>query len=137
MHFQYILYIWILLASAAVTTALGIYACQHCTLPGATPFTVLMGAAVVWLLANALEMADTDLPTKLFWANIQYLCYVTLLVAWLALSLQYTRRDEWLTCRNLALLSIEPLITVALVWINPLHGLMRRGVHLDTAGPSS
>jgi len=114
---------------------LGIYAWRQRTVSGATPFAVLMLVAVIWSLTNALEMAGTDLPTKLFWANVQYLCYVTLPVAWLALSLQYTRRDEWLTRRNLVLLTIEPLITLALVWTNELHGLMRRDVHLDTAGP--
>jgi len=56
-------------------------------------------------------------------------------LAWLALILQYTGQDEWLTRRNLALLMIEPLITVVLVWTNPLHGLMRQNVHLDTASP--
>jgi len=39
-----------------------------------TPFVILMLVAMVWSLANALEMAGTDLPTKLFWANVQYLC---------------------------------------------------------------
>jgi PAS domain S-box-containing protein len=135
MHFQYIPYIWILLASAVVAAALGVYAWRHRAVPGATPFAVLMSASVVWTLANGLEMAGTDLPTKLFWANVQYLCYVILPLAWLALTLQYTGRKEWLTRRNLALLSIEPLITVALVWINDLHGLMRRNIYLDTAGP--
>jgi PAS domain S-box-containing protein len=135
MHFQYIPYIWILLVSAIITAALGIYTWRQRAVPGGTPFACLMLLAVVWSLANALEMAGTDLPTKLFWANVQYLCYVTLPVTWLALSLQYTRRDKWLTHRNLALLMIEPLITAVLVWTNPLHGLMRRGVHLDTTGP--
>jgi PAS domain S-box-containing protein len=135
MHFQYIPYVWLLLASAVVSAALGIYAWRQRAVPGAIPFAVLMLLAVVWALTNALEMAGADLPTKLFWANVQYLCYVTLPVAWLALSLQYTHRDHWLTRRNLALLTIEPLITLALVWTNDLHGLMRRGIHLDTAGP--
>jgi hypothetical protein len=87
MHFQYIPYIWILLVSAVVTAALGIYAWRHRDVSGAASFAVLMLAALVWSLANALEMAGTDLPTKLFWANVQYLCYVTLPVAWLALAL--------------------------------------------------
>ena len=135
MHFQYIPYIWLLLASAAVAAALGIYAWRHRTVPGATPFAVLMLVVVVWSLANALEMAGTDLPTKIFWANVQYLCYGAIPVAWLALALQYTGRGGWLTRSRLAWLAIEPLITVLLVWTNDLHGLMRRNVHLDTAGP--
>jgi len=135
MHFQYIPYIWVLLVSAIVTAALGIYAWRRRTVPGGTPFVILMLVTVVWSLANALEMAGTDLPTKLFWANVQYLCYGAIPVAWLALTLQCTGRGEWLTRRNLALLSIEPLITVVLAWTNELHSLMRRNVHLDTAGP--
>jgi hypothetical protein len=58
MHFQYIPYLWVLLASAAVTAALGIYAWRHRTVPGATPFAILMLAAVVWALTNALEMGE-------------------------------------------------------------------------------
>ena len=135
MNFQYTPYVLLLLVSAAVTAALGVYAWRHRDVPGAASFAGLMLLAVVWALANALEMAGTDLPTKLLWANVQYLCYVTIPLAWLALSLEHTGRGEWLTRRNLALLSIEPLITVALVWSNDLHGLMRRNVHLDTAGP--
>jgi hypothetical protein len=135
MHFQYINYIWVVLASAAITAALGIYAWRHRAVPGATPFAILMLAAVVWALANALEMAGADLPTKLFWANVQYLCYGTVPAAWLVLTLQYVGRDQWLTRRRLVLLTIEPLIAVALVWTNDFHGLMRRDVHLDTTGP--
>jgi PAS domain S-box-containing protein len=135
MYFQYISYVWLLLASAVIMAALGIYAWRHRTVPGAAPFAVLMLMAVVWSLANGLEMAGADLSTKIFWANIQYPCYVTIPVAWLALTLQYIGRDEWLTRRRLAWLSIEPLLTVALVWTNDLHGLLRRNVYLDIGGP--
>jgi len=135
MHYQYVPYLWFLVASALISAVLGIHAWRHRTVPGATPFAFLMLVAVLWAVENALEMAGTDLPTKLFWANAQYLCYGALPIGWLALALQYTGRDRWLTRRNLALLSVEPLITVVLVWTNDLHGLMRRNVYLDTSGP--
>ncbi len=86
-------------------------------------------------MANALEMAGTDLPTKLFWANVQYLVYAALPLAWLALVLQYTGRGAWLTPRRLALLAVEPAITVVLAWTSEFHGLIRQNVYLDTAGP--
>jgi PAS domain S-box-containing protein len=135
MHFQYVPYIGVLLASAVITAALGVYSWRHRAVTGATSFTILMLVAVTWSLSNALEMAGTDLPTKLFWANVQYLCYVAGPMGWLVLALQYTGREQWLTRRNLALLAIVPLITVVLVWTNDLHGLMRRDVYLDTDGP--
>lgn len=135
MHFQYLPYLWVLVVSAVVTAAVGTYAWRHRSVPGATPFAALMLAAVVWALANGLEMAGTDLPTKLFWANVQYLSYAITPVAWLALALQYTDRGAGLTRRNLAGLFIVPAITVGLAWTNEFHGLLRRNVYLDIAGP--
>ena len=135
MHFQYIPYLWILIASAAVTTGVGLYAWRRRTVTGAVAFTILMLVATVWSLANALEMAGTDLPTKLFWANIQYLCYGALPVVWLILTLQYTGRSAWVTTRRVAWLSVEPLIVVILAWTNDAHGLIQRNIALDTSGP--
>jgi PAS domain S-box-containing protein len=135
MHFQYIPYIWILLVSAAIAAGFGIFAWHHRSVPGAVPFAILNLTAVVWAVANALEMAGTDLPTKIFWANVQYLCYGILPLAWLALVLQYTGRGAWLTRRRLVWLAVEPAIAVILVWTNAYHGLIRQDVYLDTAGP--
>jgi len=134
MHFHYTYYTWLLLASAVVAAGLLIYAWRHRTVPGATPFAVICLTAAVWAASNALEMAGTDLPTKLFWANVQYLVYATLPLAWLALVLQSTGRRAWLTPRRLVLLAIEPAITVVLAWTSELHGLIRQSVYLDTAG---
>lgn len=135
MHFQYIPYLWLLLASTAITAMLAIYAWRRRSVLGAAPFAVLMFLVALWSFANGLEMAGADLPTKLFWANVQYLSYTTIPVAWLALALQISGRGEWLTRRTLALLAIEPTVTVALAWTDPVHGLVRRGIHLDTADP--
>jgi PAS domain S-box-containing protein len=134
MHFQYIPYNWLLLISAAAAAGFGIYAWRHRSAAGAIPFALICLTVVVWAVANALEMAGTDLPTKLFWANVQYLCYGALPLAWLALALQHTGHGAWLTRRRLALLAVEPAITVALVWTNDMHGLIRQNVTLDIAG---
>ncbi|NOZ49102.1 MAG: PAS domain-containing sensor histidine kinase, partial [Chloroflexi bacterium] len=70
MQFQYLPYLWLLLASTAITTVLAIFAWRHRAVSGAPPFALLMFLAALWALANGLEMAGTDLPTKLFWANV-------------------------------------------------------------------
>jgi PAS domain S-box-containing protein len=134
MHFQYTSYIWLLLASAVVGAGLGVYAWRRRAVPGATPFAALCLVAVVWAVSNALEMAGTDLPTKLAWANVQYLVYASLPLTWLALVLQITGRGAWLTPRRLALLAVEPAITVVLAWTSGVHGLIRQNAYLDTAG---
>ncbi len=135
MHFQFISYAWVLLASAVVTAAVGFYAWRQRSVPGARPVAIISATAAVWSLANGLEMAGTDLSTKLFWANAQYACYGILPLASLALALHYAGREQWLTRRRLAWLAIIPAITLVWVWTDPLHGLMRQNVYLDTAGP--
>ena len=135
MHFQLISYVWVLLASALVTAAVGFYAWRQRGGPGARPVAAISATAAAWSLANALEMAGTDLPTKLFWANVQYACYGTLPLASLALALDYAGREQWLTRGRLARLAVVPIITLVLAWTDFPPGLVRQNVYLDTAGP--
>jgi len=137
MQFQYTPYIWVLLASAAVSAATAGFAWGRRREPGATPFVVLCVTAVLWSLANGLEMAGADLPTKLFWANVQYLCYGIVPLAMLALALQHSGHGGWLTRRRLIGLSLVPAAAFVGVWTNPYHGLMRQNVYLDMAGAFS
>lgn len=95
----------------------------------------MMLLVLIWTIGNALEMAGADLPTKIFWANLEYLGYSGVPLACLALALEYAGYGHWLTYRRLAGLAIIPLLTQAAVWTNPWHGLMRRNVYLDTSGP--
>jgi PAS domain S-box-containing protein len=137
MHYQYIRYSMVLLASATTATIVGLYALRYRRVPGGASFIILMFSGVVWSLANGLEMAGTDLRTKLVWANVQYLSYSLIPSVWLRLSMEYTGRGHVLTRRRLALLSVEPLLTVAFAWSNPLHGWIHRNVYLDTSGSFS
>ncbi len=135
MRFQYTPYLWLLIVPAAMTAGLGLYVWRRRAVTGAVTFATLMLIATAWSLANALEMAGADLPTQLFWANVQYLCYSALPLAWLVLVLQYTGRAEWATPRRMAWLGVEPLIAFVLAWTNDAHGLIRRNVALDLSGP--
>jgi diguanylate cyclase (GGDEF)-like protein/PAS domain S-box-containing protein len=128
-------YLGFLIFSAVLTASLGVYAWTQRGMPGAVPFMLLMFDASLWAIANALEMAGVTLSEKLAWANLQYLCYSTIPVLWLALALQFTGRQRWLTERLIFGLLIIPLITNILVWTDVLHGLVRYGFQLDTAGP--
>jgi PAS domain S-box-containing protein len=135
MRFQYTPYLWLLIVSAAITAGLGLYARRRRAVTGAVTFATLMLIATVWSLANALEMAGVDLPTQLFWANVQYLCYGAWAVAWLVLVLQYTGRGERVTPGRIAWLCVEPLIAFVLAWTNDAHGLIWRNVALVVSGP--
>ncbi len=105
------------------------------SVPGAKAFIALMCTSALWSGANALEMMGLDLPTKLFWANVQYIAYNSLVISWLIMALQFTGRGWWLTRRRYILLLIIPVLTVIVAWTNQWHGLLRQDVHLDISGP--
>jgi diguanylate cyclase (GGDEF)-like protein/PAS domain S-box-containing protein len=135
MNWQYTPYMLPLFATMAVSATIALYAWRRRPAPGAAPFALLMVALAWWSLGYALEMGSADLSTKVLWTNIQYLGVLAVPATWLALVLQYSGRGKWLTRRTLALLAIEPLVTLLLIWTNDLHGLFRSGVRLDTSGP--
>ncbi len=134
MKFQYIPYLIPLFISFLIVTSLAIYANRNRSVRGAKAFIISMLIGSLWTLANALEMAGLDFGTKIFWANVQYIAYAFAPVAWLVMVLQFTDRENWVTKRNILIMSIIPVITIILAWTDPLHGLVRYNLALDTSG---
>lgn len=135
MLYQYNPYIWPLLVSAVVTLALGLYALLFkFNVQGAKSFTFSMLIVTIWSLGNALEMTSIDLPTKLFWANMQYFAYCYSPVMLVVLCLQMTGTEHLLYNRKIMLLAIIPTIIIILVWTDNLHGLIRYDIKLDYSG---
>lgn len=135
MHFQYTFYIWPLLLSSFVTVSLGVYAFlrqRHSRC--AASFIVSMLLVMLWSGGNALEMAGADLPTKLFWADLQYFAYCYSPLALLALSMRFTGYDKWLRNKKFRWLLLLPTVILLLVWTDAFHGLMRYNIHLSYAG---
>ena len=134
MHWQYTPYVLPVFIAAAIAAALAFLAWRRRSLPGATPFALLMLAVAEWSLGYALELGSADLPTEVFWVQVEYLGIVSVPTMWLVFVLQYTGRKKWLTRRNTALLAIVPLVTLLLAWTNDLHGLIWSDVKQDTSG---
>jgi len=137
MHWQFTPYTLPLLIAAAISAAVALSAWRRRSAPGAKALALLMLAVAEWSLGYALELGSADLPTKVFWARVQYLGIVILPVTWLAFALHYAAREQWLTTPKLALLAIEPLVVLRLVWTNDAHGLIWSSVKLDTSGSFS
>ncbi len=137
MHWQSTSYLLPLLATAVIAVALAIYSWQKRPAPGAAPFFVMMLAVAEWTFGYAFELSSADLPSIVLWAKIEYLGIVTGPVAALVLALEYTGHENWLTLRGRLLLTVVPIMTVALVWTNELHGLIWRTVTIDTSSSIS
>jgi PAS domain S-box-containing protein len=134
MHWQYTPYIFPLCVAAAVSVTLALFTWRRRSAPGAITLVWLMLAVAVWTLLYALRLSSVDLATKLFWAKARYLGIVVTPTAWSLFALQYTGREKWLTRRNLALLAIEPLCVLLVVWTNDWHGLYWSSTRLEQVG---
>jgi PAS domain S-box-containing protein len=92
-------------------------------------------AVAVWAFGYALEIAGADLPTKLFYAKVQYFGIATVPVAWFVFALQFAQRGEWVVRRRLVLLLAIPTITLLLSSSNEMHRLIWSSTALDSSGP--
>jgi len=137
MAWQAMPYTILLIVAAVISAASALYVWLRQSLPGSKTAVLIVLAGAGWLVGHALELGSVDALTKDLWNKVQYVGIVVLPAAWLAFTLQYTGHEKWLTRRNLCLLSIEPLVTLLLVFTNEAHGLIWKRAVLDTVGPLS
>jgi PAS domain S-box-containing protein len=123
-----------LLLAALISAGVAAYAWRRRATRGAAAFVLLMACVAVWSFGYALELAGADLPTKLFWARLQYFGVVGVTFMWLVFALQYTRRERWLTLPRIVLGALIPMITLLLVLTNEAHGLIWPAVGLEATG---
>ncbi len=131
MQFEYTPYAIPFLAAAVVAAGLVIYIWRRRNTRGATVLALLSLAALIWTLGYGLEIAGANLATKVFWAKFQYFGIVSVPLLFLVFSLQYTNRDKWLSRRNLALLAVIPVVTLALALTTEAHGLIWSEYHVE------
>jgi PAS domain-containing protein len=121
--------------SAAVALGMAVYMYRRGTLPGARDLSVLWAACGIWSLAYVGEIRAPGLAAKVRWVDVQYIGIVAVPVAWAFFALRYASKGRYPTRRQTAPLLVVPAITLLLQWTNPLHGLMRTQVGLESVGP--
>ena len=104
---------------------------------GAIPFLFVLLAAAIWTIGYGVELGGTDLPVTLFWDNVSWIGSTTVIPTWFIFVLQYTGRTKPLSVRNLLLLFSVPLITLLLIWVNPLRYLLSTDSRLIPGVPFS
>ncbi|MGB9662585.1 MAG: histidine kinase N-terminal 7TM domain-containing protein, partial [Moorellaceae bacterium] len=123
-EFQYSPYILPLLAVGAMSAGIAWYSWKRRITPGAAPLALLALALTVWSVGYALEIAGSDLSTKVFWAKMQYLGTVAAPVCWLLFALVRTNPGRQIPPRAMMVLWIVPLVTLILVFTTEKHGLV-------------
>ena len=115
---------WVLFVSVAVGTAAAVLAWRQRPKPGATPLVALLAGQTWWSTAILFRFQAEGFGPKLFWARLEWAGVVIIPVAWLLFALEYTGHDEYAQPRHAALLSVVPVVTVALAMTTGHHGLL-------------
>ncbi len=134
MHWQFTPDVFPVIVSAVISAVLAGFLWRRRPAPGSMPFSLLMLAVAVWSLAYAVELVSANLSAALFWDNLTWLGAAIAPTLWLAFVLQYTGRVRWLTRSTIAILAIEPLVTLLLVWTDQLHGFVENNFSMVPSG---
>ena len=84
----------------------------------------LMASVTWWTIVYTIEVGAANLTIRGVANSAKFLGIVIVPVFWLTLSIYYTGRGNWLTRRNVLLLTLLPTLTTVLIWTNSLHQLM-------------
>jgi len=117
-------YAGLLVVSTLASAAIAVLSWQRRGAAGTLPFGILMMAVSLWSLSDLMRLENSAYSTMVYWDQISYVGIVLVPPAWLAFCLQYTGKDAYLNRQSLILLSIEPLLTLILVFTNQRHGMI-------------
>ncbi len=115
MSFQFHPYVIVLAISALTTLAASIIVLWR-DVPGSAALGGMLLNSFIWSSTYAMTWLVVPLDAKLIWLKIMYLGVVSVPTAFLVFVLRITHHDEWLKPRTLAVLGIEPLLILGLVW---------------------
>jgi PAS domain S-box-containing protein len=113
------------LAAGACLAVYAIYVWRHRRASAGASLAVVLAAAGWWSLAYALELAATELPTKLLWGDAKWLGICLLPPAWFAFIMRYTGRDRWVNRSTMVALSVPPAAVIVLLANDATHDLVR------------
>ena len=118
MVFQIHPYSVVLAVSALATLVASIIVWRRIA-PGSITLGIMLSGMVIWGISYALIWGFVPLEYKVLWLKVMYLGVVMTPSLFLVFTLQITHREGWLTFWNMILLSIEPLLTLGIVWVTP------------------
>ncbi|MFB6178372.1 MAG: histidine kinase N-terminal 7TM domain-containing protein [Halorientalis sp.] len=99
--------------------------------PSVVAFVLLMTGVSLWAVGYTLQLSSTTLDVKLRWLTVLWVGSAITPTALLAFAITYTERESWLTTPRLLALSIQPVVTVAVLAVSPT-GLLWNDPALDT-----
>ncbi len=128
MTWQTMVHAGALFASAAVAVWGFIAVRNRRAAPGRDALAWLMLAAAHWSVTSGLHVLIEPVGARVVLAQVQYIGIAAVPALWLLFTSQYARLS-WTSDRTLRwLLWLLPVVTLALAFTNPSHGLLWRAV---------
>jgi PAS domain S-box-containing protein len=121
--YAYTPYIWSPVCTVFILLILAVYGWRRRSVPGALAFAAGSLLAAIWVACSALEYSAVDMAAKIFWLKARCIWQLPATTAITCFLLEYVWPGRWLTRRNLALLSIVPLLNLGMILTNDLHHL--------------
>jgi PAS domain S-box-containing protein len=125
----------VLFGMAAISCVVGITIFQgKLRGTGAKTVGIMMFVASAWMLSFAMEIGSSSVRAKHFWDSSQWAASILLPSLWLIFVLQFSGREQLISKRNLALMSIISFAFFLLIITNQAHGLVWSSAVLDEEG---
>jgi PAS domain S-box-containing protein len=105
----------VMLATTAVFVGMAVYVWRRRSGSAGAALALVLVALLLWAGAYAAELGATDLAAKRRWGDLKYVGIVLLTPAWFAFAALFAGRRSWANRRNLALLSIHPVVVLVLL----------------------
>ncbi len=122
MQLQFHPFAILLLLSALITLIASGIAWRR-SAPGSLILSALLLSMTVWSGAYAAQMFHISFEQKLFWFHVMYVGIIVLPNLFLVFILKITGNERWLTPRYGFILSIQPILSLLLLWTNDFHHL--------------
>jgi diguanylate cyclase (GGDEF)-like protein len=123
-----------LLLIALLCCFLGMASAMRRGAPGARPFCFLAFACALYAAGSALELSGGTLQRIVFWVKVEYIGILLMEPLWVLYALDFAQVS--VPRRGLlALLFVDPLVSLALLWTTELHGLFYSRYWLRAGAP--
>jgi diguanylate cyclase (GGDEF)-like protein len=120
--YEYTPYVLPFVVSTAILSYIFIYSYRlRKQVEVAGEFSIMVLTMLIWTICYALELISTTLDGKIFWTTMKYLGSGAGPTAFFVFSLYYTNNQKWFTPTLRWVFPIYILITVIIVFTNPLH----------------
>jgi diguanylate cyclase (GGDEF)-like protein/PAS domain S-box-containing protein len=128
-------YFVLLIIGALSTAPLGAVIWRRRRAPGSAAVAIALFGCTIWIIGYLGELQSTNLQAAIPFANLEGIGLTVIPEAWLIFILQYAGLQNWLTRRNLALITTVTAVVIVMILTNEIHHIMWTYISLMEVGP--